>query len=173
MSNGASYNRVTRVTSIYNYDDKTSGENADGFAAKLSVGPGNTFEDCTALYNSDDGFDFYEAGDAVKVYDSEASYNGVDEGNGNGFKVGGNYTADHHYLENCTATGNKQRGYDQNNNTGYITLVSCIGTSNNVNFYFPKAPASGTHKFTNCKSISGTNKDKIVGATVTNCSFNP
>lgn len=172
MSSGASYNRITRVTSTYNYDSGTNGENADGFAAKLSIGPGNVFENCIAGYNSDDGFDFYDATNAVSVYDCEANYSGVGDGNGNGFKVGGNYTADNHYLEGCTATGNRLRGFDQNNNTGYITLVDCIGTSNYVNFYFPKAPASGTHKFTGCKSISGTSKDKIVGATVSNCSFN-
>ncbi len=172
MSKGASYNRITRVTSTYNYDSKTNGENADGFAAKLSIGPGNVFENCTALHNSDDGFDFYSAGNAVKVYNCEASYNGVGDGNGQGFKVGGNYTADNHYLEGCISTGNRSRGYDQNNNTGYITLVNCTGTSNKVNFYFPKAPSSGKHKFTGCISVSGKSKDVIVGATVTDCSFN-
>lgn len=171
MSNGASYNRITRVTSTYNYDSGTNGENADGFAAKLSIGPGNVFENCIAQYNSDDGFDFYAAGNAVSVYDCVADYSGVGDGNGNGFKVGGNYTADNHYLKGCTATGNKVRGFDQNNNTGYVTLVDCTSTSNKVNFYFPKAPASGTHKFTGCRSVNGANKDKIVGATVTNCSF--
>ncbi|BCJ96087.1 hypothetical protein acsn021_36560 [Anaerocolumna cellulosilytica] len=171
MSNGASNNRITRVTSTYNYDSKTNGENADGFAAKLNVGPGNIFENCTALYNSDDGFDFYQAGNAVKVYNSEASYNGVSDGNGQGFKVGGNYTADNHYLENCKAIGNRSRGFDLNNNTGAITLVKCTGTSNNVNFNFPKAPSSGKHKFTDCISSNGKNKDVIVGATVVNCSF--
>lgn len=171
MSNGASYNRITRVTSTYNYDSKTSGENADGFAAKLNIGPGNVFENCIGLHNSDDGFDFYQAGNAVSLYDCEASYNGVGTGNGQGFKVGGNYTADNHYLKNCIATGNKSRGFDQNNNTGYITLIDCTGTSNNVNFYFPKAPSSGKHIFTGCKSISGKSKDSIVGATVTNCLF--
>lgn len=172
MSNGASDNQITRVTSTYNYDSKTSGENADGFAAKLNIGPGNVFENCTALNNSDDGFDFYRAGNAVKLYNCEASYNGKGNGNGQGFKVGGDYTADNHYLEGCTAIGNKSRGYDQNNNTGYITLVKCTGTSNNVNFYFPKAPSSGKHKFTGCISASGKSKDVIVGATVTDCSFN-
>jgi len=34
ISNGGSYNTITRVTSIYNYNKKTNG-NADGFAAKL------------------------------------------------------------------------------------------------------------------------------------------
>lgn len=171
ISNGGSYNTINRVTSTYNYDQKTNGENADGFAAKLSIGPGNVFTSCTALYNSDDGFDFYDAKNSVKVYDSEASYNGVGDGNGNGFKVGGNYSADNHYLENCTAIGNRSRGFDQNNNTGYITLLNCTGTKNNVNFYFPTAPASGKHKFTGCISTGGASKDKIVGATVTNCSF--
>lgn len=172
ISNGGSYNWVNRVTSTYNYDNATNGENADGFAAKLGVGPGNYFTDCVALYNSDDGFDFYEAGNIVKVYTSEASYNGRGDGNGQGFKVGGNYTADNHYLENCTAIGNRSRGYDQNNNTGAVTLINCTGTSNNVNFYFPTAPSSGSHYFSGCISKSGSSKDKIVGATVVNCSFN-
>lgn len=87
-------------------------------------------------------------------------------------KWGGNYTADNHYLEGCSATGNKLRGFDQNNNTGYLTLVGCTGTGNYVNFYFPKAPSSGSHKFTDCISVNGKSKDKIVGATITNCSFN-
>lgn len=171
ISNGGANNQITRVTSTYNYDSKTNGENADGFAAKLSCGAGNVFTACIANYNSDDGFDFYEATNAVKVYDSEASYNGVGDGNGNGFKVGGNFTADKHYLSNCTAIGNRSRGFDQNNNTGAVTLIDCDGKNNNVNFYFPTAPASGKHVFTNCTSTGGASKDKIVGATVTNCSF--
>ena len=172
ISGGASNNWINRVTSTYNFDSKTNGENADGFAAKLSIGKGNKFTSCIALHNSDDGFDFYDAGNAVSVYDSEASYNGVGDGNGNGFKVGGNHKADKHYLQNCTAIGNRHRGFDQNNNTGSVTLLDCTGKNNNVNFHFPKAPASGTHYFTNCISQSGANKDKIVGATIKNCSFN-
>jgi hypothetical protein len=172
MSNGASYNRITRVTSTYNYDSSTDGENADGFAAKLSVGPGNVFENCIAEHNSDDGYDLYRATNAVKFYDCEANYNGTNSGNGQGFKVGGDYTADNHYLEDCTATGNKSRGFDQNNNTGAITLVNCKGIKNKVNFYFPKVPKSGKHKFTGCVSTSGKNKDKIAGATTSGCSFN-
>lgn len=172
MSNGASNNRIIKVTSTWNYDPKTDGENADGFAAKLNIGPGNVFENCTALNNSDDGFDFYSAGNAVKVYNSEASYNGKNSGNGQGFKVGGNFTADNHYLEGCVAIGNKARGYDQNNNTGAVTLKNCIGTNNNVNFNFPKAPASGKHNFNGCISNGGKKKDVIKGATIVNCSFN-
>lgn len=171
LSNGASYNTISNVTSTYNYDSKTDGENADGFAAKLEIGPGNVFKECTALYNSDDGYDLYRATNAVKFYDCEASYNGTNSGNGQGFKVGGDFTADNHYLENCVATGNKARGFDQNNNQGYITLKNCTGTGNNVNFYFTTVPKSGKHQFTGCQSINGKNKDKIVGATTSGCSF--
>ena len=172
ISNGGSYNHIKGVNSTYNYDPKTNGENADGFAAKLSIGPGNWFENCNADYNSDDGYDLYYAGNSVKFYNCEASYNGVADGNGNGFKIGGNYTADNHYLENCTSTNNKLRGFDQNNNTGALTLVNCIGTGNYSNFYFRNAPASGSHYFKGCTSSNGTIKDYITGATVENCSFN-
>ena len=160
------------MNSTYNYDPKTDGENADGFATKLSIGPGNWFENCSADYNSDDGYDLYYAGNAVKFYNCEASYNGVNNGNGNGFKIGGNYTADNHYLENCTSTNNKLRGFDQNNNTGALTLVNCIGTGNYSNFYFRAAPTSGNHYFEGCTSTNGTTKDYITGATVVDSSFN-
>ncbi|PXV96045.1 parallel beta helix pectate lyase-like protein [Lachnotalea glycerini] len=172
MSNGAAYNTITSVTSTYNYDSATNGENADGFAAKLNIGAGNVFKNCIATSNSDDGYDCYRAGNAVKFYNCQANYNGLYDGNGQGFKVGGDYTADNHYLEGCTATGNKSRGFDQNNNTGAITLVKCTGIKNNVNFYFPTAPKSGKHSFTGCISTSGKSKDKIVGATTSGCSFN-
>lgn len=156
ISNGGSYNHIKGVNSTYNYDPKTDGENADGFAAKLNIGPGNWFETCSADYNSHDGYDLYNAGNSVKFYDCEASYNGVN--NGNGFKIGGNYTADNHYLKNCIATNNKLRGFDQNNNTGALTLVDCTGEKNYSNFYFRAAPTSGKHSFQSCISKKWNNK---------------
>jgi hypothetical protein len=107
----------------------------------------------------------------VKFYNCEASYNGVDQGNGNGFKIGGNYSADPHYLEGCKANGNLLRGYDQNNNTGALTLKSCTADGNYSNFYFRTAPTSGTHTFINCISTNGKTQDYITGATTTGCTF--
>lgn len=170
MSNGAAYNEINHVTSTHNYDSATDGENADGFAAKLNIGPKNTFKNCHALYNSDDGYDCYHAGNAVSFYDCEAANNGTHSGNGQGFKVGGDYTADKHYLKDCISTNNKARGYDQNNNTGAVTLVNCTGTGNNVNFYFPKAAKVGTCSFYGCISKNGAYADKVVGS-INNCSF--
>lgn len=174
ISNGGSNNLIYNVTSNYNYDDKTGGENADGFAVKLEAGSGNVLKYCYANYNSDDGFDFYRAGNAVKVYNSEANYSGINNGNGNGFKIGGAFTPDNHYLENCTATGNKLAGFDQNSNAGSLTLVNCTGTSNYMNFFISIASdhKCGTHTLKNCVSVSGKNKDVIKNANCINCQFN-
>ncbi|MBQ0070919.1 MAG: hypothetical protein KBS81_03550, partial [Spirochaetales bacterium] len=75
-------------------------EDADGFAAKLTVGNGNRFESCIAAYNADDGWDLYakvETGSigAVLIKDCVSFKNGfvlgedgkeIAAGNGNGFK---------------------------------------------------------------------------------------
>jgi hypothetical protein len=67
ISNGGSYNLVINCDSYLNNDPLTNGENADGFAAKLGIGPGNVFRGCRAWNNSDDGYDMYEAADTVLV----------------------------------------------------------------------------------------------------------
>ena len=54
-----SYNYIKNCTSHNNYDNETYGENADGFAAKLTVGYHNVFDGCIAYRNSDDGWDLY------------------------------------------------------------------------------------------------------------------
>ncbi len=76
-----SYNLVKNCTSHNNYDNETYGENADGFAAKLTVGYGNVFDGCIAYRNSDDGWDLYaktESGNigTVIMYNCVAYENG-------------------------------------------------------------------------------------------------
>ncbi|MDE6356527.1 MAG: right-handed parallel beta-helix repeat-containing protein [Clostridia bacterium] len=76
-----SFNLVKNCTSHNNYDNETYGENADGFAAKLTVGYGNVFDGCIAYRNSDDGWDLYaksESGNIgqVIIYNSVAYENG-------------------------------------------------------------------------------------------------
>lgn len=76
-----SYNLIKNCTSHNNYDNETAGENADGFAAKLTVGYGNVFDGCIAYRNSDDGWDLYaktESGNigAVIIYNCVAFENG-------------------------------------------------------------------------------------------------
>ncbi len=76
-----SYNLIKNCTSYNNYDDATYGENADGFAAKLTVGYGNIFDGCIAYRNSDDGWDLYGKSDTgmigrVILYNCVAFENG-------------------------------------------------------------------------------------------------
>lgn len=62
-----SYNLIKNCTSYNNYDNETYGENADGFAAKLTVGYGNIFDGCIAYRNSDDGWDLYAKVDSGNI----------------------------------------------------------------------------------------------------------
>ncbi|MDE7163238.1 MAG: right-handed parallel beta-helix repeat-containing protein [Clostridia bacterium] len=62
-----SYNLIKNCTSYNNYDNETYGENADGFAAKLTVGYGNVFDGCIAYRNSDDGWDLYAKSDSGNI----------------------------------------------------------------------------------------------------------
>ena len=61
------YNLIKNCTSYNNYDNETYGENADGFAAKLTVGYGNVFDGCIAYRNSDDGWDLYAKNDSGNI----------------------------------------------------------------------------------------------------------
>ncbi len=61
------YNLIKNCTSYNNYDNETYGENADGFAAKLTVGYGNVFDGCIAYRNSDDGWDLYAKTDSGNI----------------------------------------------------------------------------------------------------------
>lgn len=76
-----SYNLIKNCTSYNNYDNETYGENADGFAAKLTVGHGNIFDGCIAYRNSDDGWDLFGKPDSgnigrVLLYNCVAFENG-------------------------------------------------------------------------------------------------
>ena len=72
-------NTVINCTAINNGD--SGYEDADGFAAKLTCGPGNKFYGCIAAYNADDGWDlFAKAGSGaigtVEIHDSLCYRNG-------------------------------------------------------------------------------------------------
>src|SRR5574344_1794664 len=114
---------------------------ADGFASKQTQGAGNKFYECRAWENSDDGFDAFDSPDSIIVIDSWAFRNGINvfgadsfTGNGNGFKLGGNSALANNRCTRCVAFGNPSKGFDQNNNTGGITVEQSIGYANGINF---------------------------------------
>lgn len=150
-----SYNRVLNCDSYMNADN--SAEDADGFAAKLIIGPGNSFEGCRAWHNCDDNWDFYDAQSIVTLKGcwsiaSKHPSKSKPNSDGNGFKLGGiraetsswnkrgNFTSyaeylvantTPHVLDNCFAFGNPSRGFHRNNNPSTeITCTNC-GAWNN------------------------------------------
>ena len=151
LSNGASNNYIHNCDAYGNNDPATHGQNADGIDVKLDAGPGNILRGCRAFNNADDGYDCYQTANKV-VFDScWAFHNGYNlwgisgfTGNGNGFKVGGNFAAGPHKLTNCVSFDNTVKGFDQNNNTSGVTLYNCTGYRNGTyNFSFPTVPITG------------------------------
>jgi hypothetical protein len=129
--NGSHHNNVQSCKSNENYDTQNAGENADGFACKLSGGAGNKFQSCTANHNSDDGWDLYGQPYTVTITGCTASNHGYGtNGDGNGFKLGSAGQNVPHTVTNCTATNNKAWGYDGNGNTGHITITGSGGSGN-------------------------------------------
>ncbi len=139
------HNLILNCTSYYNADPGF--EDADGFAAKLTCGEGNVFDGCVAYNNADDGWDLYaklETGSigAVTIRNCVAYNNGflpdsTKNGNGNGFKLGGDSLSGKHVLENCYAFFNLSKGIDSNSCPDII-VRNCVSYNNgryNVAFY--------------------------------------
>ncbi len=170
LSSGASYNRIINCDSYYNADPTDYGD-ADGFAPKLDVGSDNYFYGCRAWGNCDDGWDGYMRGadDVTTILENCWTWgngylkDGSDPGsqaNGNGFKMGGgdDGNADqlmhHHILKNCLAFHNKNKGFDQNNNVGSMTLINCTGFGNQTANYRIKRELNAGQTLTVTNSIS-------------------
>lgn len=141
------YNQIKNSASYYNAD--FGFEDADGFAAKLTVGEGNVFDGCIAYHNADDGWDLFaknETGSigAVTIKNSVAYGNGFipgdtlgRQGNGNGFKMGGSSLPGRHILENSLAFNNLAKGIDSNSapDIKVFNSTSFNNGSYNVAFY--------------------------------------
>ena len=129
--NGGHHNSINNSTSYDNYDVANGGENADGYACKLSAGAGNSFNSCNAYHNSDDGWDLYGQPSTVVINNCTASNNGYgSNGDGNGFKLGSAGQNVPHTVTNCKSNNNKGSGYDGNGNMGHITTTGSGGSGN-------------------------------------------
>jgi hypothetical protein len=146
----ASENLVLNCDSYRNVDRPTHGENADGFAAKFEIGPGNIFRGCRAWENADDGFDLWKAPVPVRIESCVAFRNGINlwgiegfTGNGNGFKLGGDFIPAAHMVTGCVATDQPARGFDQNNNMSGLTVEQCTAIRCKSGFSFTRTPSTG------------------------------
>ncbi|WP_033438944.1 carbohydrate-binding protein [Saccharothrix sp. NRRL B-16314] len=163
------------VLSAESHDNADSdGEDADGFAAKLTSGPGNVFRYAVAHNNIDDGWDLYTKTDtgpigAVTIEDSLAYENGTlsnggQAGNGdrNGYKLGGEDIGVNHVIRRNIAYDNGKHGFTYNRNLGSMTVsdnVSIDNTERNFNF---DGGSSVFRNNTSCRSGSGTT-DRTIG----------
>ena len=173
-------NLVLNCDATRNFDSPAGG-NADGFSAKWAVGAGNEFRGCRSWENSDDGWDLWMATNSVLISDCWAFRNGSNvwasagfAGNGNGFKLGGNFIAASNTLVRGLAyqnvnNGSGGNGVDQNNNTGNLTIDQVTSWANGgANFALNHNSGHGnqSHVVRNCISMApGTNSDAFTSNT--------
>ncbi len=138
------------ILNCESHDNKDpANENADGFACKLTTGPGNVFRGCISHNNIDDGWDLFTKTDTGPIgsvtLDQCISYNngvlsdGSSSGSGdkNGFKLGGEDIAVVHVVTRCIAFGNGKNGFTWNSNPGAIRMINNLAFNN----------AQGNYKF--------------------------
>jgi len=129
-------NNLILNCSAYNNADAT-GENADGFAAKFSIGEGNVFDGCVSYNNCDDGWDLYARGVSIEAvtlkncvaYGNGHNTDGSIKGNGNGFKLGGENMPAGHKIINCIAFDNDANGITSNSCPD-IKVINCTSYNN-------------------------------------------
>lgn len=177
ISQWPSYNLILNCDSHDNSD--SDGEDADGFACKLTSGYGNVFRGCIAYNNSDDGWDLYTKSETgvigpVTIEDCVAYSNGIlsngvvnEKGDGNGYKLGSPSNSVPHIVRRCIAFHNRKHGFTDNSNPGPITITNCTSwhnsmskspttqTTSDYNFAFSK----GEHYMTNNLSWEGGGSD--------------
>ncbi|MFJ9210473.1 right-handed parallel beta-helix repeat-containing protein [Streptomyces sp. NPDC102264] len=163
------------ILSAESHDNADSdGEDADGFAAKLTSGPGNVFRYAVSHNNIDDGWDLYTKPDtgaigAVTIEDSLAYENGTlsdgtqnSSGDRNGYKLGGEDIKVNHVVRRSIAYDNGKHGFTYNRNPGSMTVSDNVSIDNaERNFSFD----AGTSVFrgnVSCRDDGGSN-DKTVG----------
>ncbi|WP_199577241.1 carbohydrate-binding protein [Streptomyces sp. CRB46] len=161
------------ILSAVSHDNADSdGEDADGFAAKLTSGPGNVFRYAVAHNNIDDGWDLYTKSDtgaigAVTIEDSLALDNGTlsdgsQAGNGdrNGYKLGGEDIEVDHVVRRSIAYGNGKHGFTYNSNPGTMRVSDNVSIGNEQrNFNFD----DGDSVFRNNTSCDSGANDRIIG----------
>ncbi|MFN8073867.1 MAG: right-handed parallel beta-helix repeat-containing protein [Kineosporiaceae bacterium] len=172
-SDWPSYNLVVSSESHDNAD--SDGEDADGFAAKLTAGPGNVFRYTVSHHNIDDGWDLFakpETGPigVVTIEDSLSYANGTlsngtvnTNGDRNGYKLGGSDIKVDHVVRRSIAYKNGHHGFTYNSNPGSMSISGNLSIDNGERNYSFDA---GTSTFTNnasCRFSGGGSTDKTVG----------
>ena len=161
------------ILSAESHDNADSdGEDADGFAAKLTTGTGNVFRYAVSHNNIDDGWDLYTKTDTGAIgpvtieyslsYGNGTLTDGSQAGNGdrNGYKLGGDDIAVNHVVRHSIAYDNGHHGFTYNSNPGSMTITSNVSIANTErNFNFE----TGTSVFRGNTSCDSGATDRYVG----------
>jgi hypothetical protein len=177
MAGTSTKNVIKNCDFFNNYDKYTyntsgvayPGGNSDGAHITVAKGTVNTIKGCRFYNNSDDGLDLWE-NEGVMYVDSCWSFkNGIDNGDGNGFKFGrtllARETMPQRYIYHCIAYGNKGIGYDQNCANVIMRFYNNIAYANNsMGFYINKYNLG--HIFRNNISFSNKYKDLFTAESI-------
>ncbi|MHC3467476.1 carbohydrate-binding protein [Streptomyces sp. 7R007] len=164
------------VVSSESHDNADSdGEDADGFAAKLTTGTGNVFRYDVSHNNIDDGWDLYTKTDTGAIgpvtieyslsYGNGTLTDGSQSGDGdrNGYKLGGDDIAVNHVVQHDIAYDNGHHGFTYNSNPGTMTISNNASIDNAERNFSFDAGTSVFRNNTSCRfDVSGSN-DKTVG----------
>jgi hypothetical protein len=164
------------ILSAESHDNADSdGEDADGFAAKLTTGTGNVFRYAVSHHNIDDGWDLFTKTDTgaigpVTIEDSLSYDNGTlsdgtvnSNGDRNGYKLGGDRIAVNHVVRRSIAFHNGKHGFTYNSNPGSMAVSNNLSVDNAQRNYSWDTGTSVFRGNTSCRfSVSGSN-DKTVG----------
>ncbi|MET9905695.1 chondroitinase-B domain-containing protein [Streptomyces sp. NPDC006476] len=169
-------NTVKNLDSYGNYDAAEHGQNADGVAIKFGSGSGNLVTGARLYNNSDDGIDLWSFSSPVTIEHTWSFGNGVNrwgdsafEGNGNGFKLGGNGVTVAHVVNNSAAWGNAGNGFTENSNTGAIVINRTTAYANGKwGYYF----ATGGAKLGKNLAVSNGGGSVSKGSAVTSAGNN-
>ena len=167
--NLASYTRVINCDATRNADPGTDYENADGFSCKLFAGKGNYFYGCRAWENCDDGWDLYMTNYEVIIENCWSWHNGDPaiwgftsfNGDGNGFKLGGNGEPCPITIKNCVAFDSPFGAmccFNDNNNGDAITVLNCTAWAGGKDFKLASKP----HILKNCVGFDPKSGAKFV-----------
>lgn len=185
ITSGAN-NLILNCDSHHNYDVLERGGSGDGFGCHSSGG-GNVLRGCRAYSNSDDGFDFINAGGTCTVEGSWSFMNGwipdttTTAGNGAGFKSGGygdppmnvpNPIPRHVVRENV-AFGNRSQGFYANHHPGPggIDFFNNTAFRNQTNFDMTSAGTATNTLQNNIALTPGGTIANLVGGTNTSNSW--
>ena len=191
-------NVVKNCDAYRNLDWGTTYENADGFSCKLSPGANNRFVGCRAWENADDGWDFYMTHYTIYVDSCWTMGNGNPDlivtpdpnweygqkntppsswnGDGNGFKLGGDGWAAKHQVRNCIAFDGYSTGagYSENNNADSLFIFNCVSWQGLKNFRVRAFPSDLRNNISFDAKVGGEAQmfDLAAGTTEMNNSWN-